>query len=464
MSGGKFRHLREISSPFQVSGFGRFATVPWFLRALGTVYLAAFVSFGIQATGLIGSQGILPAAEYFRALRQTLGPAAYWDAPGLLWLGSGDGAILSVWLVGAAAALTATAGWWQRSSLTVCLIMWLSLCSAGQDFLPFQWDLLLVEAGFLAIFADNGAVTVYLFRWLLFRLMFFSGLAKLLSHDPVWHDLTTLDYHYWTQPLPNPVAWLMSQLPMGWQKASTAVVFAVELLVPVLFFAPRGLRRIAAAATIGLQVLILLTGNYAFFNFLTIALALWLFIDPQGSCRSPLRIGLAIFIGTVSGLVSLEQLSLPLPPGGGELLHVVTPLRLVNPYGLFASMTTSRPEIIVEGSRDGVAWQAYEFRYKPGNPDRMPPIVAPHQPRLDWQMWFAALGTYQNNQWFVRFMERLLQGEPAVLRLLQSNPFGNTPPKYVRARIFEYRFTRWGERGWWRRHETGVYFPPVSLR
>lgn len=176
------------------------------------------------------------------------------------------------------------------------------------------------------------------------------------------------------------------------------------------------------------------------------------------------KIGLAVLIGMVSLMVSLEQLSIPLPPGGGELLHLVTPLRIVNPYGLFASMTTSRPEIIIEGSLDGVEWHAYEFRYKPGDLNRMPPLVAPHQPRLDWQMWFAALGTYQNNRWFVNFMERLLEGEPSVLGLLQHNPFGRTPPKYVRAKVYEYRFTRWGERGWWKREESGIYFPPVSLR
>jgi hypothetical protein len=366
--------------------------------------------------------------------------------------------------VGSLGALAALVTKWQRTALAVCLVLWLSLCSVGQNFLPFQWDLLLVEAGFLAIFADSGRVMVYLFRWLLFRLMFFSGLVKLMSRDPVWRNLTALDYHYWTQPLPNPVAWLMSQLPLTVQKTSTAFVFVAELLAPLLFFAPRPVRRLAAWATIGLQVLIILTGNYAFFNFLTIALAMWLFIEPERSRLSPGKIALAVLIGVVSGMVSLEQLSLPLPPGGGELMHLVRPLGIVNPYGLFASMTTTRPEIIVEGSRDGVEWQAYEFRYKPGDPNRMPPVVAPHQPRLDWQMWFAALGTYQDNRWFVNFMERLLQGEPSVLRLLRYNPFGEKPPKYIRARLYQYRFTRWGERGWWKREERGIYFPAVSLR
>jgi len=435
-----------------------------FLKALGAMYIAAFLSFGLQTAGLIGSHGILPAGEYLRALRSALGAAAYWDAPGVLWMGSGDGALRAVWMIGTAAGTVAMLGKWQRIALAVCLVLWLSLCSVGQDFLPFQWDLLLIEAGFLAIFADRSRILVWLFRWLLFRLMFFSGVVKLLSGDPVWRNLTALDYHYWTQPLPNPVAWLMAQLPLAAQKTSTAMVFVVELLVPLFFFAPRPFRKVAAWATIGLQVLILTTGNYAFFNFLTIALALWLFIEPERGSIAPLRIALAVLIGVVSLLVSLEQLSIPLPPGGGEVLHFVTPFRIVNPYGLFATMTTSRPEIIVEGSRDGVDWRAYEFRYKPGDVNRMPPVVAPHQPRLDWQMWFAALGTYRENRWFLNFVERLLQGEPTVLALMRYNPFADSPPKYIRARIFDYQFTKFGETGWWKRDEKGTYLSPVSLR
>jgi len=173
---------------------------------------------------------------------------------------------------------------------------------------------------------------------------------------------------------------------------------------------------------------------------------------------------LVVFIGGMSVLRFLELFSVELPPGGGEILQVVEPLRIVNSYGLFASMTTTRPEIVVEGSSDGENWLAYEFPYKPGDPLRAPPVVAPHQPRLDWQMWFAALGSYQQNRWFVDFMGRLLHGEASVLRLLKYNPFPNGPPKYVRARLYMYHFTRWGQRGWWTREERGLYFPAVSLK
>jgi hypothetical protein len=299
--------------------------------------------------------------------------------------------------------------------------------------------------------------------------MFFSGAVKLLSHDPLWRNLTALRVHYETQPLPTPAAWYLHQAPMAFHKASTFFVFLVELIVPFLFFAPRRFRHAAAWITIALQFLIFVTGNYTFFNILAVALVMWLFIEPAGRTGGPrlsqaLRIGLAAFIGVVSGMLCLDLFSVPLPPGGSEILHAVAPLRIVNSYGLFAVMTPTRPEIIVEGSEDGVEWRAYEFPFKPGSVYRAPPIVEPHQPRLDWQMWFAALGTYQQNRWFVNFMLRLLQGEPSVLRLMRYNPFPHAPPRYVRARVYLYHFTKFGDRAWWTREEEGEYFPAVSLK
>jgi len=446
----------------------RVASVPTFLAALGAIYFVAFVSFGVQASGLIGSHGILPHREYLAAVREALGGTAWRQVPTVLWLHSGDAALAAVWVAGAVAGLAAIFTRWKRTALAVCLVLWVSICAVGQDFLSFQWDVLLSEAGFLAIFADTSAVRVWLFRWLIFRLMFSSGVVKLTSHDPSWRDLTALGYHYETQPLPTPAAWCMAQLPMWFQKVSTAVVLGVELAVPFLFFAPRAVRRIGAWITIALQVLILITGNYTFFNFLTIALAMFLFIDPERAPRNlahrVVSASVAALIGVTSGLLVLEMLSVDLPPGGAEVLHTVAPLRIVNSYGLFAVMTTSRIELVVEGSNDGEHWLAYEFPYKPGDVRRAPPVVAPHQPRLDWQMWFAALGTYQENRWFVDFMLRLLQGEPSVLRLLSYNPFPHAPPRYVRARAYQYHFTHWGARAWWTREDRGMYFPAVSLK
>jgi len=259
-------------------------------------------------------------------------------------------------------------------------------------------------------------------------------------------------------------------LPLWFQKASTAVTLCVELAVPFLFFAPRRIRVMAAWITAGLQILILTTGNYTFFNFLTIALCLWLLIEPRPQTTPTPRAhrivsaAVAAFIAIFSLMQFLILFHEPLPTGGAEAMALEDPLHLVNSYGLFAVMTTERQEIVVEGSRDGVNWKAYEFRYKPGNPLRPPPVIEPQQPRLDWQMWFAALGSYQDNRWFTNFMIRLLQGEPAVTHLLQYNPFPDRPPKYIRARLYLYHFTHFGERGWWTREERGAYFPTVSLR
>ncbi len=439
-----------------------------FLRVLGSIYFIAFASFGVQASGLIGSHGILPYATYLAAARQALGRAAFWDIPTVFWLNSSDVALAAVWIIGTMCAAAAVLGIRQRIVLAVCLVLWLSLCTVGQDFLSFQWDVLLIEAGFLAIFVDDSPVRIWLFRWLIFRLMMFSGLGKVLSGDPTWRNLTALSYHYQTQPLPTPLAWYMHQLPFAFQKISTAFTLAAEILVPVLFFAPRRLRHAGAWIAIALQLLILLTGNYTFFNLLTIALCLFLFIEPKRAPRTrahtAVSVALVCFVGIASGLLSLELFGVELPPGGAAILHATARLDLVNYYGLFTVMSTERPEIIVEGSDDGTNWRAYEFSYKPGNVMRAPPIVEPHQPRLDWQMWFAALGSYQQNRWFVNFMIRLLEGQPAVLRLLQYNPFPKTPPKYIRARVFLYEFTRFGDKAWWRREDRGIYFPVVSLK
>jgi hypothetical protein len=439
-----------------------------FLRVLGAIYFTAFTSLGVQASGLIGSNGILPYAPYLSSVRQALGRAAFWNVPTIFWLNSSDAALAAAWIIGAMCAVAALAGYRQRTALAVCLLLWLSLCTVGQDFLSFQWDTLLLEAGFLAVFLDDSPVRIWLFRWLIFRLLVFSGLGKLLSGDPTWRNLTALSYHYQTQPLPTPLAWYLHQLPFSFQRLSTAFTLAAEVLVPLLFFAPRRWRHAGAWIAIALQLLILLSGNYTFFNFLTIALCLFLFMEPKRGPRTrahaAVSVVLVCFIGAASGLLFLELFGVGLPPGGAALLHLTARLEIVNYYGLFTVMSTERPEIIVEGSDDGDNWRAYEFRYKPGNLLRAPPIVEPHQPRLDWQMWFAALGSYQQNRWFVNFMTRLLEGQPAVLRLLAYNPFPKTPPKYIRARVFLYEFTRLGEKGWWRREDRGLYFPVVSLK
>jgi len=450
-------------------------TTTVFLKALGAIYLIAFVSFGVQAAGLIGSRGILPVANYLPAMHEALGAGAFWYAPTVFWVNSSDIALRVAWIAGAALAIVLMLGFFRRACLIAMLILYISISTAGQDFWSFQWDILLTEAGFLAIFADGSPGRTWLFRWLLFRLMFMSGLVKLLSGDPTWRDLTALSYHYETQPLPTPIAWYMYQLPAWFHKASTVLVFIVELLVPFLIFAPLKPRRIAVVPMIGLQVLILLTGNYTFFNLLAIALCVFLFADgpardarPETRTHRAVTMALMVFVLTTSGLQFLETFRVPLPAPARSYLAWISPLRLINSYGLFAVMTTTRPEIVVEGSNDGTTWMPYEFRYKPGDVKRAPPWVAPYQPRLDWQMWFAALGNADENRWVYNFAARLMQGSAPVLSLLQRNPFPASPPRYIRALVYDYRFTDFAERrrngAWWRREEKVTYLPPISLR
>ena len=354
----------------------------------------------------------------------------------------------------------------------------------------YQWDYLLLEAGFLAIFLKPAYTRVWLFRWLLFRLMLESGAVKLLSGDPSWRDVTALAVHYETQPLPTPVAWYMMQAPLWFQKVSTASVFFVELILPFLMFGPRRLKQIAAIGTILFEILILLTGNYTFFNLLAIALCLFLLDDRflsriagdrplRQKPRHPGSIKLVRSNRYVSAFLFVFLMALSLPQLGGMIgieapvpvgraLAWASPFGVVNSYGLFATMTTTRPEISIEGSNDDIEWQPYIFRYKPGPLNRAPGWVAPSQPRLDWQMWFAALGTYRENPWLLRFMMRLLQGSPPVLQLMERNPFPGQPPKYIRATVYRYRFTNFDERrqtgNWWKRESLGTYFPPISLR
>lgn len=461
-----------------------------FLRLLGAIYLVAFVSFGVQAAGLIGSHGILPAADFLHAVRDSLGSAAYWNLPTLLWLNSTDTMLRSLWMGGVALSLLLLFGVNARVVRVGLFALYLSLDTAGQVFMTYQWDALLLEAGFLAVFLGHEVVIVRLFRWLLCRLIFLSGAVKLASGDPTWRNFTALPVHYQTQPLPTPLAWYFYQLPSWFQRVSVGFLFFVELVVPLLVLAPRRIRMFAAFAIMLLQVLIFLTGNYAFFNLLTMGLCLFAFDDSALASVMPHRIfdwlssrkqaqgkavvwkavcaSLAALVLFASGFEMIGELAGRHWRPADAILGVISPFEIVNTYGLFAVMTTSRPEIIVEGSNDGMTWLAYEFKYKPGDLWRRPRFVEPHQPRLDWQMWFAALESYHSDPWVLQFMARLLEGSPQVLALLGHNPFPGAPPRYIRALVYDYRFTTPAERRatgeWWHRELKGMYVPEISLR
>ena len=477
----------------------RFALTQWlFLRLLAAIYVVAFASLAVQVTGLLGEQGISPARDFFGRVGTDLGPTQIWTrlwaVPSVFWWNSSDKVLAGATWVGVGLGAILFIGRLERLVLVLLYVLYLSFSLAGQEFLSFQWDALLLEAGFLAIFFGHTGVTqktiAWLYRWLAFRLYFLSGWVKLASNDPTWRSLSALDFHYWTQPLPTIVAWYADKLPRWFQHDSTFVVLAVELGAPFLIFAPRRIRFFGAGLLLGLQSLIFVTGNYTFFNILSAAITLFLFDDQalrtivwtprrvrEWLKAEPARSGRAGRLAAAAltvlilplGLARIfENMSQQLPEPIETLARYTSPFQVVNSYGLFAEMTTERVEIVVEGSDDGEQWRAYEFPYKPGDVSRPPRWAAPYQPRLDWQMWFAALSDYRTNPWFVTFCEKLLEGSPDVAALLAKNPFPDHPPRYVRAVTYDYRFSTWEEHRqtgfWWHRVPRGEYLPPVGLR
>jgi len=500
----------------------------WFLRMLGLIYLIAFVSLWVQVDGLVGSNGMSPVGRFLPAVRQQLGPDAYFLLPTLCWFDSsnaflhflcGGGVVLSLLLIfGIAPALL----------LATLFVFYLSLAIAGQVFLNFQWDVLLLETGFLSIFlapwrlwprdliwwpggappvtaAPVSRVGLFLLKFLLFKLMLMSGVVKLTSGDDSWgwlnqsfhwNALTALDYHYWSQPLPTVFAWWADKTPEWFKHFSVAFCLAVEIIVPFFIWAPRRPRLMAAGLIIFLQIIIALTGNYCFFNLLTIALCLLLIDDAAiGMSRrdipapvngaphaSPARIGRALS-KQLCGYAALAVIvvTLPIntwlifsafkpqsrPPGWlAKFYEQLEAFRIVNGYGLFRVMTKDRGEIVIEGSTDGVEWLPYEFKWKPGNMKRAPGWCAPHQPRLDWQMWFAALEAPEQNPWLVGLIVRLLEGSRDVTGLLAHDPFPDKSPHYIRAMFYRYRFTTAEEQrqtgAWWKRQELHEYLPTIS--
>jgi hypothetical protein len=441
---------------------------------------------------LIGERGILPVADLLEGVRAEIPLAErLWLLPTLFWIDASDRALLATCVAGALLSVALVLGIAPRAVLVILWSAYLSLAGAGQIFLGYQWDTLLLETGLLAMLLAPGGARprawappssgVWPLRLLVFRLTVASGAVKLLSGDPSWRGLAALRFHYETQPLPTWIGYYVHALPAGVHTASTIAMFLVELLAPVLLFCTPRLRRAGCAALVGLQALIALTGNYAFFNLLTVALCLLALEDDDlprwiraraprnGDRAAPPRPswsrGLAAVVLGVLGLATFLDglgLRLPWPPPTRALMRLVAPFESVNRYGLFAVMTTRRPEIVVEGSRDGRTWSAYGFRWKPGDLEARPRFVAPHQPRLDWQLWFAALGRCRDNPWFVRFLLRLRDGAPEVRRLLAVDPFGDAPPAYLRAVLYEYRFTRPGDDGWWRREPLGLYCPVIG--
>jgi len=457
-----------------------------FQRLFGLIYLSAFVSFGVQAQGLIGSHGILPLADLTSRIADHVGAERFFLMPMVFWASASDFTIKAVCWGGAALSLLLVFNVLPRICLVLLFVLYLSLFYAGQTFMTFQWDTFLLEGGFLALVLSFATMPgIWLLRWLLFRFMFMSGVVKLASGDPNWWNLTALSYHFQTQPLPTPLAWYAAHAPAGVLEFATGATFFVELALPFLIFAPRRLRFGAASGFLLLETLILLTGNYNWFNLQTMLLCLLLFDDQAlrsvlpkrwlafvplraKTPSKPVRIGIGVLTGLIvfTSLVEMDARFGGAPPTfAQDIAEIAEPLHIVSAYGLFSVMTTHRNEIVVEGSDDGVSWKEYAFRYKPGNVARAPGWNIPHQPRLDWQMWFAALDDPRRLPWVWSFMTRLLQNEPTVTALLETNPFPDKPPAYVRAAFYEYTFSDGAQKGiWWKRRLIGLYFPSVHLK
>jgi hypothetical protein len=463
----------------------------------------------VQILGLVGARGILPISQFLSGVHGEYGARAYWFFPTLLWLSSADAVLSLLCWGGAVLALLLVAG---RAPVPVLAVLWmfyLSLTVAGQVFLQFQWDSLLLETGLLACLyaplrtfrhdsGQGGTGPNQVVRWMLgslaFKVTFLSGITKILSGDPSWAAWTAMTYHYETQPIPAWASWYAHHLPAVVHYWSVPAMLAVEIVAPFALLLPARFRRTRVSACIAmilLQLGIAATGNYGFFNLLTIVLYLAALDDatlsrlpwmerlaraqPSRADAAPWRLAAtagAIVVGVLSLAACIREMELTargstriVGPWTSAALQWVAPFRAVNGYGLFRVMTTERPEIVVEVSADGQNWREYEFRWKAGNPLRRPRFVAPHMPRLDWQMWFAALDPPSAQYWLDSLLGRILTGESAVVRLLGPSPLGDRPG-FVRLAYYGYRFTTPAERAatgaWWQRTFLTYLTEPIA--
>jgi lipase maturation factor 1 len=494
-----------------------------FLRALGLIYFSAFYSLLFQIKGLIGPNGILPAADYLQAVNAALHLQSYWTVPTLLWFGASSGALLTLCWVGAAASLLLTLNLWPRAGLLICFLCFVSFVSVARDFSGYQSDGMLLEAGFIALFfAPPGLrpglgepnppsrASLFLLQWEWFRIYFESGVAKIGSGDLAWRQFTAMDDYYQNGPLPTWIGWYVQHLPHWFHASATIFTLVAELLIVWMLFLPRRFRIACFFIVTPFEISIIATANYTFLNYLVLLLGVLLLDDrflewalplrfrelirgksaiadpgatgaasaapePRGARAewrerfTPLRrlfagacLGL-VFYATTALLLWMFMPGLPLPAAPVQALE---PFRIANSYGLFAVMTHERYEIEFQGSLDGKTWIAYPFRYKPQAIDKAPGIYAPYQPRFEWNLWFASLGSWQQSRFVIWTEERLLKNEPDVLALFASNPFAGAPPREVRTVIYQYWFTDMRTKretgNWWRRQELRQYAPALE--
>jgi hypothetical protein len=482
-----------------------------FLRCLGLIYFSAFYSLVFQIRGLLGPEGILPAGDYLVALTKQMGASRYWFAPTLLWISSGGHTLTAICWAGMIAAVLLVLNLWPRAMLFVCFVCYLSFVAPAQDFSGYQSDGMLLEAGFIAMFfapaglrpglgraSPPSRASYFLLQWEWFRIYFESGMVKLLSGEPQWRNFTAMDEYYQNGPLPTWIGWYVQHLPHAVHAFATGATLVLELGLVLMLFLPRRWRLVCFFIVTAWQVPVILTANYTFLNYLVLVLG-FLLLDDRFCLRvmparwrvrlqpqlepeqaaveeawnphpfTALKLALTsvvlswIFYATVAQLVWMLRPHLPLPLSPVIALE---PFRIANRYGLFAVMTRGRYDIEFQGSDDGQTWKTYSFKYKPQDPAQKPRIYAPYQPRLDWNLWFASLGSWRENLFVVSTEERLLAGSKDVLALFDGNPFPNAPPKEVRAVLWQYWFTSMAEKGatgmWWRREYIGVYAPVLE--
>jgi len=457
-----------------------------FERGLAIIYLIAFIAVVNQFIPLLGERGLLPVSRFIEAV-------PFRVSPSLFYLGAGDGVFRAAGWLGIALSLVALVGLVHHKSGIAAGIVWallwllyLSFVNVGQTFYGFGWESLLLEAGFFTIFAGAGhiapaALLNWIYRWTLFRLMFGAGLIKVRG-DACWLNLTCLDYFYETQPIPNALSWYFHWLPRSVLHGGVVFNHVAELVVPFGYFLPQPFAGIAGLITIVFQLTLIIGGNLSWLNWLTIVLAFttldnrflsWLPVSvpplaPMAATQRFTTYALAVVIAALSIAPTVNMLS------PNQVMNTsFNSIHLVNTYGAFGSVTKERDEIAVEGTDaatidEHTRWQEYQFKGKPGDPSRRPAQIAPYHLRLDWLMWFAAMGNADNEPWFSQFIVKLLQGQQDVVGLLASNPFPDHPPRWIRARLYRYTFTTPAERKatgrWWNREFVSEYFPAVSLR
>ena len=466
-----------------------------FLRCLGLIFFSAFYSLWFQIQGLIGPEGVLPAGEFLAGVAQSVpGLLRFWYVPSVLWAGSGNGALLALAGGGLVASALLVGNVWPRGMTAVCFLLFVSFITAAQEFSSYQSDGMLLEAAFLCLFfAPRGVLpgmgidqppsraSLFLLQWEWFRIYFESGLVKILSGEEQWRNLTAMDRYYENGPLPTWIGWYTQHLPHSFHAATTLATLVIELVLVWFVWFPRPVRLTCFAIATLLQVGIILTANYAFLNYLVLALGFLLLDDPALSrlglrapaprARSVPRwrlVGAAVVFVWIFYATLVPWVLGGLPGPFTFPARVLSPFRIANSYGLFAVMTRARDEIEFQGSRDGKTWTPYPFRYKPQDPKEAPGIYAPYQPRFEWNLWFASLGPWQQSPWVMNAEVRLLEASPDVLALFRRDPFGGRPPTKVRAVLWQYWFSSPEEKEktgrWWNRRLLGAYGPGVERR